>query len=149
MPFLESIAGQVNDRADEKKFEAATFQIQWKQDGMQENNRQLIYKLLAEEEWMAFQNDGVFVGSKVDIEDGYIHFSSGDQVAETAAKHFSHLSEIWLVTVDAELVGDNLKWEPSRGGALFPHLYGHLLIGAVVESRKVVAGTTGFGLQNL
>ncbi len=85
-----------------------------------------IYKILPASEWRAAERAGAFHGSAVDLKDGYIHFSTAEQVRETAAKHFAGLDDLLLVAVDAQALGDALKWEPSRGGALFPHLYGEL-----------------------
>jgi uncharacterized protein (DUF952 family) len=90
-----------------------------------------IYKILAAEEWHAAEHAGVFSGSAVDRRDGFIHFSTADQVIETAQKHFFGQRDLVLLSVDAATLGDRLKWEPSRGGALFPHLYGELSTTAV------------------
>ena len=76
-----------------------------------------------------------FRGSEVDLRDGFIHFSTAEQVAETAAKHFAGAARSLLLRVDAATLGDRLKWEPSRGGALFPHLYGDLDPAAVTQGR--------------
>jgi uncharacterized protein (DUF952 family) len=87
----------------------------------------IIFKICRAAEWAeAGRRSGAFRGSAIDLSDGYIHFSTGKQVAETAAKHFAGQSDLVLVAVDATALGDSLKWEPSRGGALFPHLYGEL-----------------------
>lgn len=86
----------------------------------------IIFKICRAAEWTQAVADGVFRGSAVDLRDGYIHFSTAAQAAETAAKHFAGQTDLVLVAVDAESFGDALKWEPSRGGALFPHLYGEL-----------------------
>ena len=110
---------------------------------MNESNNQIIFKILNSDEWNKFQETGVFNGSEVDLKDGFIHFSSDAQVTETANKHFAHLTEIWLLKVDVDLLEAELKWEPSRGGDLFPHLYGTLPLSAVIESRKVVANSSG------
>ncbi len=75
----------------------------------------------------------MFRGSDVDRRDGFIHFSTAAQVPETAAKHFAGQSDLLLVSVNTNELGDRLKWEPSRGGALFPHLYGHLDLAAVTR----------------
>ena len=86
----------------------------------------LIYKILPRSEWEAATAKGLFEGSAVDLKDGFIHFSAADQWAETLAKHFAGQSDLLLVSVEAEALGPDLKWEVSRGGALFPHLYGAL-----------------------
>ena len=86
----------------------------------------IIYKITPRAAWDAAVAAGLFRGAPVDLADGYIHFSAADQVRETAAKHFAGLADLLLVAVDADRLGPALKWEPSRGGALFPHLYGPL-----------------------
>jgi uncharacterized protein (DUF952 family) len=86
----------------------------------------VIYKILPASEWRTAQADGVFRGSAVDRKDGFIHFSTAEQAAETATRHFAGQRDLVLVSVDSAALGDRLKWEPSRGGALFPHLYGEL-----------------------
>lgn len=83
----------------------------------------MIYKILPEEEWSAALAAGEFQGSSIDIADGYIHFSTAAQMVETAAKHFTARSNLVLVAVDDAILGDALKYEVSRGGALFPHLF--------------------------
>ena len=85
-----------------------------------------IYKLIARGEWGAACQRGWLEGSAVDLRDGFIHFSAADQVAETARRHFAQESDLLLVEVRSQDLGPALRWEPSRGGALFPHLYGHL-----------------------
>ena len=91
----------------------------------------MIYKILSRKEWSAAQQAGVFTGSAVDLRDGYIHFSTAEQAAETAAKHFAGQGDLVLLGVDEKQFGDELKWEVSRGGASFPHLYGDLNTSAV------------------
>lgn len=83
----------------------------------------LIYKIVPRALWQDAVDAGVFIGAPVDLADGYIHFSTLEQVRETAAKHFSGQDDLFLAAFDADRFGDALKWEPSRGGALFPHLY--------------------------
>ena len=90
-----------------------------------------IYKICEAAQWSEAQRAGEFRGSVADLADGYIHFSTAAQVADTAAKHFAGMSDLVLVAVEAEDLGDALKWETSRGGALFPHLYGPLPLAAV------------------
>lgn len=85
-----------------------------------------IYKILPRTAWDAAAADGTYAGAAVDLADGFIHFSTAEQVAETAAKHFRGQRDLILVAVEADALGAALKWEPSRGGALFPHLYGPL-----------------------
>lgn len=88
-----------------------------------------IYKIVSEGEWRAAEAAGRFDGSAVDLKDGFIHFSTAEQAHETAAKHFAGALDLLLVAVDASVL--DLKWEPSRGGALFPHLYAPLPMSAV------------------
>ena len=90
-----------------------------------------IYKICDTAQWMQAERDGEFRGSAADLADGYIHFSTATQVAGTAARHFAGMSGLVLVAVEADKLGAALKWEPSRGGALFPHLYGVLPMAAV------------------
>jgi uncharacterized protein (DUF952 family) len=85
-----------------------------------------IYKILPRTEWAAAQAAGAFAGSGVDIADGYIHFSTAAQAGETARKHFAGQSGLVVLEIEAEDLGPGLRWEPSRGGDLFPHLYGPL-----------------------
>jgi uncharacterized protein (DUF952 family) len=93
----------------------------------------LIYKICTAAEWREAEQTGAYRGSAVDRRDGFIHFSTAEQAAETAAKHFAGQRDLVLVSVDAGKLGDRLKWEPSRGGALFPHLYGELSLYAVLR----------------
>lgn len=88
-----------------------------------------IFKIVPAALWREAEAAGVFIGSPVDVRDGFIHFSTQAQLAETAAKHFAGQSDLVLVEVDAGQL--DIRWEPSRGGALFPHLYGKLLMSAV------------------
>ena len=103
----------------------------------------LIYKIATVEQWRAAERDGVFSGAPVDLADGFIHFSTAGQVGETAARHFAGQRELVVVAVDAAAVGPNLRWEPSRGGALFPHLYGRLELSCVAEVRDLPLGPDG------
>jgi uncharacterized protein (DUF952 family) len=89
-----------------------------------------IYKICEATLWAQAQHDGAFAGSAVDFADGYIHFSTADQVEATAARHFGGMQGLVLVAVETDRLGDALKWEPSRGGDLFPHLYGTLPLAA-------------------
>ena len=91
----------------------------------------VIYKICPEPLWREAEASGVFRGAPVDLTDGYIHFSTAAQVRETAAKHFRGQPDLVLVAVASETLGNSLRWEPSRGGDLFPHLYGTLPISAV------------------
>lgn len=103
----------------------------------------LIYKILRRPEWDAFRAAGETAGAPIDLTDGYIHFSTAAQVAETAAKHFATESDLVLVAVNADTLGADLKWEPSRGGQLFPHLYRALRLGDVVWDKSLPLGASG------
>jgi len=92
-----------------------------------------LYKICAARLWREAERNGVFRGSEADLRDGFIHFSTAAQVTETAAKHFAGQNDLVLVRVDAARLGEGLKWEPSRGSALFPHLYGDLDLSAVIR----------------
>jgi uncharacterized protein (DUF952 family) len=102
-----------------------------------------IYKICSAELWRDAQQAGRFRGAPLDLADGFIHFSSAAQVAETAAKHFAGAAGQVLVAVDGGLLGEALKWEPSRGGDLFPHLYGGLSLDAVKWARPLRLGADG------
>ncbi len=91
----------------------------------------MIYKICPASAWREAERAGVYGGSDDDRRDGYIHFSTAAQVAETARKHFHGQTGLFLVAVDADALGDRLRWEPSRNNELFPHLYGELDLGAV------------------
>ena len=101
-----------------------------------------IYKLLAEDEWYAAKVAGRYEGSAADHADGFIHFSTGDQLAETSRRHFADRSDLVCLAVEADGLAD-LRWEPSRGGALFPHLYGALDPGLVVAVWPAPLGADG------
>ena len=92
----------------------------------------MIYKLLTTAEWQAARAAGVYTGSDFDRGDGFIHFSAADQVVETAARVFAGQTGLTMLTVDPEALGADLRWEVSRGGALFPHLYAPMPLHAVV-----------------
>ncbi|MCK4204326.1 DUF952 domain-containing protein [Brucella pituitosa] len=92
-----------------------------------------IYKIAPRDLWAQAEEAGIFTGAPVDIADGYIHFSTYTQVRETAAKHFAGQTDLLLVSVDVTALGDALKYEASRGGALFPHLYATLPMSAVTK----------------
>ncbi|MFP7570146.1 DUF952 domain-containing protein [Marivita sp. S2033] len=103
----------------------------------------MIYKILRSEEWAALQADGMTQGAPVDVADGYIHFSTASQAAETAAKHFSGVEGLMLLAYDEETMTGDLRWEPSRGGALFPHLYGPLRHADLVWAKPLPLGPDG------
>jgi uncharacterized protein (DUF952 family) len=93
------------------------------------------FKIFTADEWAQFQADGQFLGAPVDLADGYIHMSTADQVDETLSKHFAGQVGLVIAEINLTALGDAVKWETSRGGALFPHLYGVLGMDAVLERR--------------
>jgi uncharacterized protein (DUF952 family) len=95
------------------------------------------YKILTEDQMAALEHAGMFEGAPIDLADGYIHLSTEDQVAETLDKHFAGQQNLWIAEVDLEALGDVVKWEPSRGGQLFPHIYAPLPLSAVVAYSPV------------
>ena len=103
----------------------------------------LVYKIVAAEEWTKAEAAGVFEGAAIDRANGFIHFSTAEQAPETAAKWFAGRDGLTLAAIDAEALGADLRWEPSRGGALFPHLYAALPMSAVVWSRPLPLGSDG------
>lgn len=103
----------------------------------------LIFKIFRRAEWDAFCAAGRTRGAPVDLADGFIHFSTAAQVTETAARHFAHESDLVLVAVEGDSLGEELRWEPSRGGALFPHLYRPLLRADVLWDKSLPLGATG------
>ncbi len=103
----------------------------------------LIDQIFRRPEWDAFRAAGQTLGAPVDLADGFIHFSTVSQVAETAAKWFATESDLVLVAVRAEPLGADLKWEPSRGGALFPHLYRPLRMADVLWDKSLPMGVSG------
>ncbi len=103
----------------------------------------MIYKICHQTEWDAAQAAGQFSGAGIDLTDGYIHFSTAAQAAETARLHFSGRAGLVLVAVDTSMLGDTLKWEASRGGDLFPHLYEALQLDAVVSVHPLPLGDDG------
>lgn len=109
----------------------------------------LIFKIFRAAEYDAFARDGETDGAPVDVADGYVHFSTAEQVAETAAKHFAGESGLKLLALDADFLGDSLKWEPSRGGALFPHLYRRLTTDEVLWARDLPLGPDGHDFGGL
>jgi uncharacterized protein (DUF952 family) len=100
----------------------------------------IVYKIVGEEEWRQASGRGVFGGSAVDLADGYLHLSTEDQVEATAARHFSGRRDLVLVAIPAALLAPHLKWEPSRQGALFPHLYAALDVGTVLWVKPLPLG---------
>lgn len=103
----------------------------------------IIYHMCRRQEWQDAQAAGSYAGSSQDAADGFIHFSTAAQVEESAAKHRIGQSGLLLLAVDADRLGAALRWEPSRGGQLFPHLYGALPLGAVVRVADLPLGRDG------
>jgi uncharacterized protein (DUF952 family) len=102
-----------------------------------------IYKICEAGLWREAERVGVFRGAPVDLQDGYIHFSTAGQAAETAARHFAGAAGLVLIAVDADQLGAALRWEPARGGALFPHLHGALGLDAVLWVKPLPLGPDG------
>ena len=95
------------------------------------------FKILTAEQMHALEHEGVFAGAPIDLADGYIHLSTAEQAQETLDKHFAGQTGLWLAAVDLEAMGDAVRWEPSRGGQLFPHLYAPLPLEAVTAYSEV------------
>ena len=95
------------------------------------------YKILTKQQMDMLEHQGVFAGAPIDLADGYIHLSTADQAAETLSKHFAGQSDLWIAAVDLEVLGDAVKWEESRGGALFPHIYAPLPLSAVIAYSEI------------
>lgn len=106
----------------------------------------IIYKIVPQNLWQEAEQTGNFAGAPVDLEDGYIHFSTAEQVKATAAKHFAGQHDLLLVAVDGSLLGDKLKYEVSRGGALFPHLYAGLPVNLIQSVVALPLGDDGVHL---
>ena len=104
---------------------------------------QIIYKIAPEALWREAEQNGRFTGAPIDIADGFIHFSTARQVRETAARHFSGQTDLLLIAIDGAKLGDALKYEVSRGGALFPHLYAALDLDAVLWVKALPLGAGG------
>jgi uncharacterized protein (DUF952 family) len=102
-----------------------------------------IYKILPRADWQAAKEVGVYKGSPVDLADGFIHFSTEDQLRETAARHFRGQADLVVVAFEADELGPRLVWEPSRGGALFPHLYGSLETSLALGVSEAPLGPDG------
>lgn len=103
----------------------------------------LIYKIVPQALWAAAEAEGRFIGAPVDLADGFIHFSTAAQMRETAARHFAGENGLLLVAVDAAALGEALRYEVSRGGDLFPHLYAPLDLRHVVWSEPLPLGPDG------
>ncbi|GEO83539.1 MULTISPECIES: DUF952 domain-containing protein [Alphaproteobacteria] len=103
----------------------------------------IIYKIVPRELWQEARREGVFRGATIDLQDGYIHFSTAGQAIETAGRHFAGIDNLLLVAVEAAALGEALRFEPSRGGDLFPHLYANLPLDAVVWEKPLPLGADG------
>ncbi|WP_342148963.1 DUF952 domain-containing protein [Methylorubrum sp. SB2] len=103
----------------------------------------LVYKICPRPLWREAEAHGVFRGAPVDRADGFIHFSTAEQAPETAARHFAAQDDLLLIAVDTDALGEALRFEPSRGGALFPHLYGELPLNAVRSVAELPLGADG------
>lgn len=93
------------------------------------------FKVLTADQWAIFERDGVFAGAPVDLADGYVHMSTAGQLDETIAKHFAGQTGLVIAEIDLAALGDAIRWEPSRGDALFPHLYAALPMSAIRSVR--------------
>jgi uncharacterized protein (DUF952 family) len=102
-----------------------------------------VYKIIAADLWHAAEGSGVFTGAGIDLKDGFIHLSTGAQARRTAQLYFAGQDNLVLVAVDEASLGDALKYEPSRDGDLFPHLYGSLPLTAVLSVRPLPLGADG------
>lgn len=109
----------------------------------------LIYKIFHRAEWAEMQNRGETLGAPVDLADGFVHFSTAEQAAETAARHFSGATDLFLVAADPDRMGPDLKWEVSRGGAKFPHLYAPFTMDHVVAAAPLPLGPDGHQFPDL
>jgi len=106
----------------------------------------LVFKILTADEWQVLERDGESPGAAVDVTDGFVHFSTAAQVAATAEKHFAGRDGLMLLAVDAERLGAALRWEPARGGDLFPHLYAPLRRADLAWARPLPLGPDGVHL---
>lgn len=107
------------------------------------STRTIAYKILTAEQHAQFLRDGTFAGAPVDLADGYIHLSTAGQVQGTLDKHFAGRADLHIAAVDLAALGDAVKWEISRGGALFPHLYAVLPLSAVIAHGPVETDAAG------
>lgn len=103
----------------------------------------LVFKIFRRSEWDHLKAAGRTSGAPIDLADGYIHMSTAQQVAETAARHFAGQSDLVLVALETDRLGGALKWEPSRGGALFPHLFREMVLADVVWDKSLPLGAAG------
>ncbi|RYZ05227.1 MAG: DUF952 domain-containing protein [Myxococcales bacterium] len=107
------------------------------------NPPRFVYRLLSIAAWQRAQSEGHFLGSEHDERDGFIHLSTAEQVAETAARHYARQPSLLLLWVKTAELGASLRFEPSRGGALFPHLYGPLPVSAVERAEPLSLDVEG------
>jgi uncharacterized protein (DUF952 family) len=103
----------------------------------------IAYKILLPGEWAALQRDGRFAGAPVDVADGFIHMSTSTQLDETMRKHFAGIDDLVIAAIDLTALGSMVRWEPSRGGTLFPHLYGELPLAVVAAHGKLARHEDG------
>lgn len=101
------------------------------------------YKVLTSGQMASLEDEGVFAGAPIDLADGYIHLSTHAQLTETVNKHFAGQTGLWVAAIDLELLGAAVKWEESRGGQLFPHIYGDLSLSAVLAYGKLERDDAG------
>ncbi len=106
----------------------------------------IVYKIVPTSLWQVAREKGVFEGAPIDLKDGFIHFSTDRQVRETARLHFAGVEDLSLVAVDGDALGEALKFEQSRGGEFFPHLYTHLPLDAVIWERPLPLSAEGLHL---
>lgn len=107
------------------------------------NAAMLIYKIFRADEWDEMRAAGQSAGAPVDLADGFVHLSTATQVADTLARHFAHERDLRLLACAASGMGDALRWEPARGGALFPHLYRPLRMADIRWTRTIRLGANG------
>ncbi|MEM1235754.1 MAG: DUF952 domain-containing protein [Pseudomonadota bacterium] len=106
----------------------------------------LIYKIFRPAEWESLRKDGTTQGAPIDLSDGFIHFSTAEQVRETVVLHFKGAGDLILAAVDTDPLGQDLKWEASRGGALFPHLFRELSLDEVLWTAELTETAEGHAL---
>ncbi|MBN02909.1 DUF952 domain-containing protein [Ponticaulis sp.] len=109
----------------------------------------IVYKIFRTDEQAAFEAAGRTAGAPIDLQDGYVHMSTAEQVKETAAKHFAAEDNLYLLAIETDRLGDDVKWEVSRGGAEFPHLYRDLLASDVVWTQALKLGPNGHEFPEL
>jgi len=105
--------------------------------------KKIVYKIVPRALWQEARQNGAFEGAPIDVKDGFIHFSTASQARETARLHFAGMDDLLLVAVEGDALGEALKFEPSRGGDLFPHLYACLPVDAVLWERPLPLGDDG------